>query len=345
MHHCLVRAKLLDCILNTVCACDSESPEYGNAAYTNRCASFTLGQIRPLIKRLTFIIAILATTTCWSQVTVTGTVIFKLDKSTAPGINVVEKGTKNGTQTDSDGTFKLNVSDPNAILVFSFIGVITQEFELNGKTEIFVKLKLDCNKDFFDAYHISLYANSGLVHNPLGGQIEMSSPYTSIGVIKGSYSYQTNLDENEFQNGQIELSHPISTCEFDMDFRWSYRNVSFNKDFQSIANSGEAQLNLRNINFIAGYSHLDLTKITENRTNTSSGILLGLGKELFFRPIYGTLSAKVSIYNSNTEYQAEFKGGHRWFQFFIRYYKLDTFDELSLGVGAQLSYYKWTRKG
>src|SRR5690606_41271604 len=133
---------------------------------------------------------------------------------------------------------------------------------------------LDCNKDFFDADHITLYANSGLVHNPIGGQLEISSPYTSIGVIKGSYSYQTNLDENEFQTGQVELSHPISNCEFDMDFRWSYRNVSFNENFQSIANSGEAQFNLRNIKLIAGYSHLDLNKDGETEDRVFSGSLI-----------------------------------------------------------------------
>lgn len=272
----------------------------------------------------------------------TGTVIFKEDNSTAPGINVVEKGTKNGTQTKGDGTFELTVNDPNAVLVFSFIGVRTQELELNGKKEVFVKLKLDCNKDFFDADHITLYANSGLVHNPIGGQLEISSPYTSIGVIKGSYSYQTNLDENEFQTGQVELSHPISNCEFDMDFRWSYRNVSFNKNFQSIANSGEAQLNLRNITLIAGYSHLDLNKVGENEDRVSSGALIGVGKYLG-RPFFGTFSGKISLYKDNIEYHASLQGGYRWFQYYIKYYKLDSFDELSIGVGAQISYYKRKR--
>jgi hypothetical protein len=276
-------------------------------------------------------------------VTVNGTVITSDDKSALPGVNVSEKGTENWATTKADGTFSITVTDPNATLVFSFIGFQTHEFQLKGLTEIKVTLELDCIKDFFDAYHIILYANSGLVHNPVGGQIEISSPYTSIGVIKGSYSFQTNLDENEFQTGQVELSHPISTCEFDMDFRWSYRNVSFNKDFQSIANSGEAQLNLRSINLIAGYSHLDMTKIAENKTKASSGILLGLGKEFFFRPFYGTLSAKAAIYDNNVEYQAEIKSGYRWFQYFIRYYKLDSFDELSLGVGAQFSYRKKRR--
>jgi hypothetical protein len=288
---------------------------------------------------------ILTTTTAWCQVTVIGTVISSDDKSALPGVYVVEKGTENGTNTNADGKFLITVTDPSATLVFSFIGFQTQEFQLKGRKEIKLTLKVDCNKDFFDAYHIILYANSGLVHSPLGGQIEMSSPYTSVGVIKGSYSYQTNLDVNEFQTGQVELSHPISTCEFDMDFRWSYRNVSFNKDFQSIANSGEAQLNLRNINLIAGYSHLDMTQISENKTKASSGILLGLGKEIFFRPFYGAISAKVAIYGRNVEYQAEFKSGYRWFQYFIRYYKLGPFDELSLGVGAQFSYHKRKRNG
>lgn len=298
-----------------------------------------------MIRGLTFILTILTVTTARCQVTVIGTVIASDDKSALPGVNVVEKGTENGTNTNAEGKLSITVADPNVILIFSFVGFQTQEIQLKGRTEIEVTLKVDCNKDFFDAYHISLYANSGLVHNPIGGQIEMSSPYTSIGVIKGAYSYQTNRDQKEFQTGQVELSHPISTCEFDMDFRWSYRNVSFNKDFQSIANSGEAQLNLRNINLIAGYSHLDMTKIPENTTNASSGILLGLGKWFFFRPFYGTLSTKVAIYDKNVEYQAEFKSGYRWFQYFIRYYKLDTFDELSLGVGAQLSYYKRRQKG
>lgn len=302
-----------------------------------------LDKFHHLIKRLTLVLTILTTTTAWCQVTINGTVISSDDKSVIPGVHVVEKGTETKTITNADGTFSIMVTDPKATLVFSFIGYQVQELQLKGRTQVTMVLKLDCNKDFFDAYQITLNANSGLVHNPIGGQIEITSPYTAIGVLKGFYSYQTNLDENDFQIGQVELSHPISTCEFDMDFRWSYRNVSFNEDFHSIANSGEAQLNLRNINLIGGYSYLDMAKINENKTKASSGVLIGLGKELFFRPFYGMLTAKVAIYNSKVEYQTEFKGGHRWFQFFVRYYKLDTFDELSLGVGGQISYYRRKR--
>ena len=296
-------------------------------------------------KILPLIFTVLTTTAGWCQTIVNGTVIAKEDNSALPGVHVVEKGTENKATTNADGTFSISVTEPDAALVFSFIGFRAQELRLNGRTEVVMVLESDCTKDFFDAYHIILYANCGLVHNPVGGKIEISSPYTSIGVIESSYSYQTNLDENKFQTAQVELSHPISNCEFDMDFRWNYRNVSFNKEAHSIANSGEAQLNLKNISLIAGYSHLGMTKIIENRSKASSGILIGLAKQLYVRPFFGIFSAKVSIYNSNLEYQSEFRGGYRWFQYFIRYYKLGPFDELSLGVGAQFSYYKRKRNG
>lgn len=35
-----------------------------------------------------------------------------------PGVNIVEKGTSNGTTTDSDGKYTMNVSGSNSILVF-----------------------------------------------------------------------------------------------------------------------------------------------------------------------------------------------------------------------------------
>ena len=42
------------------------------------------------------------------------------------GANVVEKGTTNGTITDMDGNFSLEVS-PNSILVVSYIGYKDQD--------------------------------------------------------------------------------------------------------------------------------------------------------------------------------------------------------------------------
>ena len=58
------------------------------------------------------------------------------------GASVVEKGTTNGTVTDFDGNFSLNVKS-GATLVVSYIGYTTQEIAVNGQSTINVTLKED----------------------------------------------------------------------------------------------------------------------------------------------------------------------------------------------------------
>ena len=59
------------------------------------------------------------------------------------GVNVLEKGTTNGTITDFDGKFSLNVSSPNAKLVISYIGYVSQEVSVPKNGELKVVLKED----------------------------------------------------------------------------------------------------------------------------------------------------------------------------------------------------------
>ncbi|HKK12044.1 MAG TPA: carboxypeptidase-like regulatory domain-containing protein, partial [Flavobacteriaceae bacterium] len=60
-----------------------------------------------------------------------------------PGVNVLVKGTTTGTQTDFDGNYSLDVSTPDAVLVFSFLGYATQEIPVNGQTTINVTMSED----------------------------------------------------------------------------------------------------------------------------------------------------------------------------------------------------------
>jgi len=65
------------------------------------------------------------------------------DGSSLPGVNVVLKGTTNGTVTDTDGNFKLNVPATGGSLVFSFIGLQTQEVVIGERTTVDISLGLD----------------------------------------------------------------------------------------------------------------------------------------------------------------------------------------------------------
>lgn len=69
-----------------------------------------------------------------------GTVTSETDQAALPGVTVVEKGTNNGTVTDLNGQYSLEVSDANAVLVFSYVGFVSQEITVGSRTEINVSL-------------------------------------------------------------------------------------------------------------------------------------------------------------------------------------------------------------
>jgi len=74
---------------------------------------------------------------------VTGKVTSADTKEALPGVTVVLKGTTVGTGTAPDGSFKLDVPNQQGTLVFSFVGYITREVPINGKSEISVTLGTD----------------------------------------------------------------------------------------------------------------------------------------------------------------------------------------------------------
>ena len=73
---------------------------------------------------------------------VTGEVIDAVNNP-LPGVNVVEKGTRNGTITDVDGKFELTLKDGNAILSFSYIGFTSIDVPVENKQNLRVKMRED----------------------------------------------------------------------------------------------------------------------------------------------------------------------------------------------------------
>src|SRR5688572_29084527 len=74
-----------------------------------------------------------------TAITVTGKIT---DQAGAPlpGVNVLEKGTTNGTVTDTQGSYSITVTSGESVLVFSFIGTTTQEVVVGTQIEISVQL-------------------------------------------------------------------------------------------------------------------------------------------------------------------------------------------------------------
>ncbi len=60
-----------------------------------------------------------------------------------PGVNVLQKETTNGTSTNADGKYSLSLSQENVVLVFSFIGYLSQEVPVGAQTAISVVMQPD----------------------------------------------------------------------------------------------------------------------------------------------------------------------------------------------------------
>ena len=71
---------------------------------------------------------------------ITGTVVDAMGP--VIGASILEKGTTNGTVTDFDGNFSLNVK-PGATIVVSFIGFETQEIKVGDQSNFNITLKDD----------------------------------------------------------------------------------------------------------------------------------------------------------------------------------------------------------
>jgi len=77
------------------------------------------------------------------QHVITGKVKSTEDGLELPGVSVVVKGTAVGATTDTNGNYTLDVPASGTTLVFSFIGMVTQEIEIAGRTTVDVFLASD----------------------------------------------------------------------------------------------------------------------------------------------------------------------------------------------------------
>ncbi|MBT8256140.1 MAG: carboxypeptidase-like regulatory domain-containing protein, partial [Bacteroidia bacterium] len=75
-----------------------------------------------------FLLALFIFTTGFAQTfTVNGVVLEQSTRAPLPGATVIQKGTQNGVTTDFNGSFSIENISSGDVLVFSYLGFITQE--------------------------------------------------------------------------------------------------------------------------------------------------------------------------------------------------------------------------
>jgi TonB-linked SusC/RagA family outer membrane protein len=100
------------------------------------------------MKKFLLLFFLLTCFCCWSYqvraqaISITGKVVTAEDGYPLPGVSVKIKGTATGTVTDQNGNYNIRASK-GQVLVFSFIGTITQEHTVGSSSAINVQLRSD----------------------------------------------------------------------------------------------------------------------------------------------------------------------------------------------------------
>jgi len=157
------------------------------------------------------------------------------DGSAMPGVNVVLKGTSDGTVTDTQGNYVITVPDQRGTLVFSFIGMKTKEISISSKNRVDVALETDgseLREVVVTAVGVSKKARKHEAARPISagqGAYDLKKSQ--------SYSYSTSQPREEREQFNTEeyegitenIFHdakgsPLSTFSIDVDAA-SYSNI------------------------------------------------------------------------------------------------------------------------
>src|SRR5690625_7050287 len=77
------------------------------------------------------------------QETISGVITDAQTGEALPGVNIVIKNTSTGTSSDITGAYEINVPSLSDTLIFSYIGYVTQEIALEGRTELNDEMVMD----------------------------------------------------------------------------------------------------------------------------------------------------------------------------------------------------------
>jgi len=158
------------------------------------------------------------------------------------GVNVVEKGTQNGTVTDYNGEYSISVGSGTPVLVFSFVGMETREVKVGSSNTLNVTMtnvseRLDevvvtgYGTVEQEEYDVSVPMSGKVSGVTVRGNKRFSRERKAAPGAVYSLAYQADQDWNTesystiHENGFKDVKHnPLSTFSIDVD-KASYSNV------------------------------------------------------------------------------------------------------------------------
>jgi TonB family protein len=152
-----------------------------------------------------------ATNPTSTQKIIKGKVLSADDSTPLPGVNIIIKGTTTGTVTDMQGNYQITSESANPTLVYSFIGLQTEEVKVADQSELNVNLETDVSQ--LSEVVVTGYSpvKSILDHEPI---VKLAEPeggrraYDKY--LKNSLQYPLQALENKIK-GRVTIQFTVST--------------------------------------------------------------------------------------------------------------------------------------
>jgi hypothetical protein len=219
---------------------------------------------------------------------VSGRVVASEDGSAIPGVNVMIKGTTIGTVTDANGQYSLALSgSPEDVLVFSFIGLITQETPIAGRGVIDIQLANDVTQ-LQEVVTVGYSADADLSGRVAGVQVRGMSSYRQPKikqVIAATPVVRTtNLEftiDNPYTISSGGQNQSVDMIEYEIPAEYQYYSApKLDNDAFLTARMTEWD----NYNFLEGQANIFfegkyIGKTILDTQNTSDTLTLSLGRD------------------------------------------------------------------
>ncbi|WP_116545183.1 vWA domain-containing protein [Pontibacter virosus] len=161
--------------------------------------------------------------------TITGTVTDLNDGNPLPGVSIIIKGSTKGAATDQYGKYSLSIPDDNAVLVFRYIGYMTQEIKVGKREVMDVKMQLD-NRQLCEIVVVEQSlprALAGKVAGVFSGRNKAENMSYAAAPVFDAAPQAHNTENYDFikENSFLDAhKNPLSTFSIDVD-NASYSNV------------------------------------------------------------------------------------------------------------------------
>jgi Ca-activated chloride channel homolog len=146
-----------------------------------------------------------------------------MNNQALPGTSIHIKGTSRGAVTDISGGYKLQISRGDSILVFAFVGYLTQEIPIGNKSHIDIQMQEDIT--ILEELVVVGYGPQRSIRNRIAGAISSERRPQQLYTIVSDYDFNTESYTHHSETGfKDALLHPLSTFSIDVD-NASYSNV------------------------------------------------------------------------------------------------------------------------